>query len=275
MHSVLEEIIAGVREDTAQRRRAVPEAALRAQASRAPAARPATLALARRDDVHVIAEIKRASPSRGPLAPELDPAELAQQYEAGGASVVSVLTERRRFNGSLEDLDAVRRAVELPVLRKDFIVEDYQVIEARAHGADLLLLIVAALDDAGLERLLTLTRAWGMEALVEVHHDGEVARAIAAGATIVGINNRDLNTLEVDRDTFARVATRAPEGTTLVAESGIRDSSDVAKARAAGADAVLVGEALVTGGRPRDAVGELVAAGRPAVAGTAGQQAQR
>lgn len=274
MPSVLEEIILGVREDTAQRRLAVPEADLQSRASRARAARPAHEALRRRDQVHVIAEVKRASPSRGPLAPHLDPAELASQYAAGGASVVSVLTERRRFDGSLEDLDAVRGSCDLPVLRKDFVVEDYQVTEARAHGADLLLLIVAALDDPELERLMALTRSWGMEALVEVHDERELDRAMSAGATVIGVNNRDLATLRVDRDTFARVAAHAPPEAILVAESGIRDVSDVAAARAAGADAVLVGETLVTGGRPRDAVAELVAAGLPAVVGAAGRRSR-
>ena len=210
----------------------------------------------------MIAEIKRSSPSRGALAPELDPAATAVEYAAGGASAVSVLTEGRRFGGSLEDLDRVRQVVDLPILRKDFIVEDYQVDEARAHGADLVLLIVAALDDADLARLLALTRSWGMEALVEVHDEPEVERAVDAGAVLIGVNNRDLKTLAVRRDTFARVAPRVPDGVAVVAESGVRDAADVAEARAAGAHAVLVGEALVTGGRPRAAVAELVAAGR-------------
>jgi indole-3-glycerol phosphate synthase len=266
MPSVLEEIVAGVREDTAARRQAVPVADVQARAERAPAPRSARSALGPRDDVHVIAEIKRASPSRGALAPTLDPGTMAQDYAAGGASVISVLTEQRRFGGSLDDLDRVRQAVDVPVLRKDFIVEDYQVHEARAHGADLVLLIVAALADPDLARLLELTRSWGMEALVEVHDEAEVDRAVDAGAAIIGVNHRDLKTLQVRRDTFARLAPRLPSGATVVAESGVRDVQDVLAARSAGADAVLVGEALVTGERPREAVAAMVAAGRSAAA---------
>ncbi|HKJ11858.1 MAG TPA: indole-3-glycerol phosphate synthase TrpC [Ornithinimicrobium sp.] len=264
MPSVLDEIVRDVREDMAQRRRDVPPAEIRSLATAAPPPVAALSALRGRPEVHLIAEIKRASPSRGPLAPDLDPATLAADYAAGGASAISVLTEPRRFRGSLADLDEVRQVVDIPLLRKDFIVDDYQVDEARAHGADLVLLIVAALDDDTLARLLARTRSWGMEALVEVHDTQEAERAMAAGAALVGVNNRNLRTLRVDRTTFARVAPQIPAGVTLVAESGVRDVGDVVQARAAGAHAVLVGEALVTGGRPREAVAELVAAGAPA-----------
>jgi indole-3-glycerol phosphate synthase len=176
-----------------------------------------------------------------------DPAALARQYEAGGAAAISVLTEERRFGGSLADLEAVKAGVGLPVLRKDFLSTEYQVLEARAAGADLVLLIVAALDDDALRRLFDLAGRLGMAALVEAHDASEVDRAIAVGARIVGINARDLRTFELDRDLFGRLAGRIPDGVVRVAESAVRTPEDVAHYRAAGADVVLVGEALVTG----------------------------
>ncbi len=211
--------------------------------------------------VKVIAEVKRSSPSKGALAMIADPAGLARDYEAGGASIISVLTERRRFGGSLEDLTAVRAAVDVPVLRKDFVVDAYQVWEARAHGADVVLLIVAALEQDALVGLLERTHSLGMTALVEAHDEDEAQRAVEAGARVVGINNRNLKTLEVDRGTFARIAPQLPASVVKVAESGVRGSHDVLDFARHGADAVLVGEALVTGGRPREAVHELVTAG--------------
>jgi indole-3-glycerol phosphate synthase len=218
--------------------------------------------------VHVIAEVKRSSPSKGALAAIADPAALAGDYAAGGASVISVLTERRRFGGSLADLDAVRARVEVPVLRKDFVVDPYQVWEARAHGADLVLLIVAALPQEVLVGLLERVESLGMNALVEAHDEEEVQRAVDSGARIIGINNRDLKTLEVDRETFARLAPAVPDGVVRVAESGVRGPLDVMAFAEAGAHAVLVGEALVTGTSPRDAVAELLAAAsHPAVHG--------
>jgi indole-3-glycerol phosphate synthase len=214
-----------------------------------------------RDEVAVIAEVKRSSPSKGDLADIADPASLATEYEAGGASVISVLTEQRRFGGSLEDLDAVRGKVDIPVLRKDFVVTPYQVWEARAHGADMVLLIVAALDQMALESLVERVHSLGMCALVEVHEEDEVARAVDAGARIIGVNARNLKTLEVNRDTFERVSPLIPTGVVTVAESGIRDGHDVVEYARMGADAVLVGEALVKTPNPRQAVADLVAAG--------------
>jgi indole-3-glycerol phosphate synthase len=197
--------------------------------------------------VRIIAEVKRASPSRGPLADIPDPAALAVSYETGGASAISVLTERHRFSGSLADLEAVRDAVQIPVLRKDFIAEPYQVLEARAAGADLVLLIVAALDQPTLSSLFELTRQLGMTALVETHSAEEVSRALDIGAGLVGVNARDLSTFELDQDLFGRLAGHIPSGVIRVAESAVKSAADVAHYREAGADVVLVGEALVTG----------------------------
>lgn len=267
---MLEQIIEGVREDLATRRAALPLEALKERALRVPAALDAVAHLAPRDGVHVIAEVKRSSPSKGALAAIADPAALASDYAAGGASVISVLTEARRFAGSLADLDAVRARVDVPILRKDFIVDPYQVWEARAHGADLVLLIVAALPQDVLVGLLERIESLGMHALVEAHDEAEVERAVAAGARIIGVNNRDLRTLEVDRGTFARLAPGVPDGVIRVAESGVRGPLDVMAMAEAGAHAVLVGEALVTGQAPRAAVAELLAAAaHPAVHGAA------
>lgn len=261
MSTVLDQIIEGVREDLAERRAATPLEAVKEQVSRAPSVRDPLAALTSRSGVHVIAEVKRSSPSKGALAAIADPASLAADYGAGGASVISVLTERRRFGGSLADLDAVRARVDVPVLRKDFIVDPYQVWEARAHGADLVLLIVAALPQEVLQGLLERVESLGMHALVEVHDEQELERAVDAGARIIGVNNRDLRTLDVDRGTFARLAPLVPEDRVAVAESGVRGPLDVMSFAEAGANAVLVGEALVTGASPREAVAELVAAG--------------
>ena len=258
--SVLETIVAGVREDLVRRQGQTSMDALKERASRLPGAIDARQILAR-EAVAVIAEVKRASPSKGELAEISDPASLATEYEAGGASVISVLTEERRFDGSLSDLDAVRAKVDIPILRKDFIVTPYQVWEARAHGADMVLLIVAALEQMALESLVERIHSLGMCALVEVHDAEEVARAADAGARIIGVNARNLKTLEVDRHTFARVAPIIPDGILRVAGSGIRDSHDVVEYARMGADAVLVGEALVKDDNPRQAVAEMVAAG--------------
>ncbi len=270
---MLEEIVDGVREDLAQRRAATPLEEVREKARAAAPCRDAWGALARPDGIHVIAEVKRSSPSKGALAAIAEPAGLAADYAAGGASVISVLTEQRRFGGSLADLDAVRARVDVPVLRKDFVVDPYQVWEARAHGADLVLLIVAALEQDALVSLLERTESLGMQALVEVHDEAELDRALAAGARIVGVNNRNLKTLEVDRDTFSRLAPRVPRDRVAVAESGVRGPLDVMSFGEAGAQAVLVGEALVTAGSPREAVRELVAAGAHPALHTAGLRA--
>ena len=260
MATVLDEIVAGVREDLADAVYATPAALIEQLASDAPTALDAEAAL-RRPGLALIAEVKRASPSKGALADIADPAALAADYEAGGAAAVSVLTERRRFGGSLDDLDAVRRAVRIPVLRKDFMVEDYQLFEARAHGADLILLIVAALAQDDLVRMQQLARDLGMTALVEVHDEDETARAVDAGATVIGVNARNLKTLAVDPDTFGRLAPLVPDTCVKVAESGVSGPADAARFAGEGADAVLVGEALVRGSAPRQAAHDLIAAG--------------
>jgi len=258
--SVLDGIVEGVRGDLAAREKTTSMDELKARAARLPSAVDALRKL-QTSEVSVIAEVKRSSPSKGSLAEITDPAALATEYEAGGASVISVLTEQRRFGGSLADLDAVRAKVDIPILRKDFIVTPYQVWEARAHGADMVLLIVAALEQMALESLIERVHSLGMCALVEVHDEEEVKRAVDAGARVVGVNARNLKTLEVDRNTFARVAPSIPDGIVKVAESGIRDSHDVVEYARMGADAVLVGEALVKDKDPRTAVAEMVAAG--------------
>ena len=265
MGTVLESILEGVREDLAARQEVTSLDELKRLADRRPAAIDALAALSI-EEVAVIAEVKRQSPSKGDLAPIEDPALLAGEYEAGGAHVISVLTEGRRFGGSLDDLAAVRARVEIPVLRKDFIVSSYQLWEARAYGADLVLLIVAALEQEALVSLIERTRSLGMRALVEVHDEDEVDRAVAAGAQIIGVNARDLKTLEVDRSTFERLAPLIPDTCVKIAESGVRGPHDLIAYAGAGADAVLVGEALVTHGDPRAAVHELVTAGaHPAI----------
>ena len=257
---MLDEIIAGVRQDLADREQRVSLDALKERASRAVPALD-TDARLRQSGVAVIAEVKRSSPSVGSIAPISDPAALARDYERGGAHCISVLTEQRRFNGSLDDLVAVRAAVDVPVLRKDFIVSPYQIWEARAHGADVVLLIVAALEQNVLVALLERTESLGMSALIEVHDEDEARRAVDAGARIIGVNARDLRTLEVDRETFARIAPLLPESVVKVAESGVRGPHDLLAYAAAGADAVLVGEGLVKQHDPRQAVADLVAAG--------------
>ncbi|GHP18645.1 indole-3-glycerol phosphate synthase [Rhodococcus sp. NKCM2511] len=258
--TVLDSILDGVRADVAARESVIDFAAVKAAAKLAPAPLDAAAAL-REDGIGVIAEVKRASPSKGALADIGDPAVLARAYEQGGARVISVLTEERRFRGSLADLDAVRAAVSIPVLRKDFIVGPYQIHEARAHGADVILLIVAALEQDALTSLLDRTESLGMTALVEVHTEAEADRALEAGASVIGINARNLKTLEIDRDSFGRIAPGLPSEIIRVAESGVRGTADLLAYAGAGADAVLVGEGLVTAGDPRTAVSDLVTAG--------------
>ncbi|GGK23083.1 indole-3-glycerol phosphate synthase [Pilimelia terevasa] len=257
---MLDEILAGVREDIAAREQSVPMQEMRARAAAAPPPIDAYAAL-RRPGVAVIAEVKRSSPSKGALADIPDPAELAIQYAAGGARVISVLTEGRWFGGSLADLAAVRAAVDVPLLRKDFVVSSYQVHEARAYGADLVLLIVAALEQNVLVGLLERIESLGMTALVEVHDIEETDRALEAGAKVIGVNARDLRTLEVDRTVFERIAPGLPAAVVKIAESGVRGPHDLIRYASSGADAVLVGEGLVTQASPRDAVAALVTAG--------------
>jgi indole-3-glycerol phosphate synthase len=251
--SVLDDIVAGVREDLSRRRCEASEADLRARILELPPAVDPFPAF-RRDGSSVIAEVKRRSPSRGDLAEIPDPAALATAYQQGGAAAVSVLTEGRRFGGSLADLDAVRAAVDVPVLRKDFVVDPYQLLEARAHGADLVLLIVAALPGEQLQTLYDRARELGLTPLVEVHDEAEAERAARLGAPLVGVNARDLKTLEVDAATFGKVAPTLPDGVVIVAESGVATTADVRRLVGEGADAVLVGEALVRDGDPAAAV---------------------
>jgi indole-3-glycerol phosphate synthase len=264
--SVLDDILDGVRADLAARQEMAPLARLKESAAKAAPPRDGLGAL-RGPEVAVIAEVKRASPSKGALAAIADPAALAVDYEAGGARVISVLTEERRFAGSLADLAAVRDSVSVPLLRKDFVISSYQLWEARAHGADMVLLIVAALEQNALVSLVERAISIGLVPLVEVHTAEELDRAVDAGAMVLGINARNLRTLEVDRGVFARLAPRVPEGIIKVAESGVRGPHDLLAYAAAGADAVLVGESLVTGKDPRSAVADLVTAGsHPALA---------
>ncbi|UPK73316.1 indole-3-glycerol phosphate synthase TrpC [Nocardioidaceae bacterium SCSIO 66511] len=258
--SVLGDILSGVREDLDERMSQVSLDDLkRATEKQDPALDP--MPIFRGKGVSILAEVKRASPSKGALAPIKDPAGLAGDYEAGGAAAISVLTERRRFGGTLDDLRAVRRSVGIPVLRKDFIVSSYQLWEARAAGADLALLIVAALDQNALVGLVERAVSIGLTPLVEVHNEEELERALDADAKLIGVNARNLKTLEVDRDTFARLAPQVPEGVVRVAESGVRGPHDVIEYAREGADVVLVGESLVRDNNPRSSVADLVAAG--------------
>ena len=251
--SVLDDIVAGVRIDLERRRAATPVADLLAALDDVDPPRD-PMPHFRAAGSSVIAEVKRRSPSKGDLADIPDPAELAQRYAAGGAAAISVLTEERRFGGSLADLRAVRAAVDVPLLRKDFIVDSYQLLEARAAGADLALLIVASLDDDLLLRLYDEARELGLTVLVEVHDEAETDRAVALGADLIGVNARNLKTLAVDQATFGRLAPRVPDDRVLVAESGIGGQADVSRYVAEGARVVLVGEALVKDGDPEGAV---------------------
>ena len=251
--SVLDDIVAGVRSDLAERRARVSAGDLRAAlVDVEPARDPMTAFQA--VGVSVIAEVKRRSPSKGALADIPDPADLARAYARGGAAAISVLTEPHRFGGTLADLVAVRAAVDTPLLRKDFIVTDYQLVEARAAGADLALLIVAALDDDDLRRLHDTARELGLTVLVEIHDEAEAERAVAIGAALIGVNARNLKTLAVDDQVFGRLAAQLPDDVVLVAESGISGPADVARLAGQGAQAVLVGEALVKDGDPEGAV---------------------
>ena len=255
---MLDQLLAGAVEDAATRQQTASLVSVEAAALAAPEPLDALSFLAPADHVKVIAEIKRSSPSKGALADIVDPQALAREYEAGGASAVSVLTEGRRFGGSLDDLRAVRKAISIPVLRKDFIGLEYQVFEARAAGADLVLLIVAALDQATLTRLHALITDLGMTALVETHSADEVSRAVDLGSRVIGVNARNLSSFELDPDLFGRLAGSIPDGTVRIAESAVKTASDVAHYRRAGADVVLVGEALVTHGSPRETLTEFL-----------------
>lgn len=253
--SVLDSIIEGVREDLASRR--LPMSQLLEAIEVAPSVRDCLASLLT-DDISVIAEVKRSSPSKGSLAPITDPAGLAARYADAGATVISVLTEQRRFGGTLADLDLVRKSVELPILRKDFMIDEYQFYEARAHGADVILLIVAALSKNQLDDYFHLSKELGMRALIEVHTPDELESALSISPEIIGVNSRNLKTLEVDAQAFAQLIPQIPSTIARVAESGISSRADVEFAHEHGATAILVGEALVRSGNPNVAMGQLL-----------------
>lgn len=257
--TVLDGILEGVREDLAVRQASVRLAELKARVTDTPPPLDPMPAF-RAAEVSIIAEVKRKSPSKGALADIADPARLANEYSAGGAAAISVLTEQRRFGGSLDDLESVREAVPIPILRKDFIVTPYQLWEARAYGADLVLLMAVSLDGDLLDELLGIAADLGLTALVEVHTLDELERAAAVKAELIGINARDLTTLQVDRSVFRELAPHVPTGAVKVAESGVSGPEDVAEYRQWGADVVLVGEALVRSGDPRSSVQKFIAA---------------
>ena len=269
MTTVLDSIIAGVREDLAERVRVRSLASVEADARAQAPARDALAAFRASSEqgrIGVISEVKRSSPSKGALAEIPDPAHLASAYADGGATAISVLTEQRRFGGSLADLDAVRAAVDIPVLRKDFMVEPYQFFEARAHGADLVLLIVAALDDAQLRDFHDITRELGMTALVEVHDPDEAERALALDAKLIGVNARNLKTLEVHPEVFGPIAKTLPSDVVKVAESGISGPDDARRYAEEDAQALLIGEALVKNGTPREGLADIIRACEGALA---------
>lgn len=264
---MLAELLRGSLEDAARRREQTPASVLETRALQQAPALDAVAALRETPGISIIAEVKRASPSRGSLATIPDPAALARTYADAGAAAISVLTEQRRFLGSLADLAAVAAAVGVPALRKDFIATPYQVFEAREAGASLVLLIVAALDQQRLRELHELIGALGMTALVEVHSADEAARAVDLGAALVGVNARDLSTFQLDTTLFGRLRDRLPAGTIAVAESAVATAADVVRYREDGADVVLVGEALVTTGDPESTVRAFIEATAPADAG--------
>lgn len=258
--SILAKILERKREEVAEAKVRRREEFVRRDAATTPKPRAFKQAV-RRDGnqpVRIIAEIKRASPSAGPIRPGADPVAIARAYAAAGARAISVLTDKQFFDGDLSFLGLAKAAVNLPLLRKDFLIDEYQVVEARAAGADAVLLIVAALDDAQLRDLLAAARGHDLDALVEVHDEAEADRAVAAGADLIGVNHRSLSTFEMDMGLTARLADRLPEGTVLVGESGIKTAADVRLLGAAGAHAVLVGETLMRAESPGAALSELL-----------------
>jgi indole-3-glycerol phosphate synthase len=246
---ILDDILAETRRTVARAKEDRPLAAVEQAAAAAPAPRGFAAAL-RRDDIAVIAEFKRRSPSAGWIREHADPAEIAATYQAAGAAALSVLTDGPFFGGGLADLERARGGVSLPALRKDFMVDPYQVAEARAAGADAILLIVAALGDAELRALAREAERWRLDVLVEAHDAAEVDRAVSVGATLVGINHRDLRTFKMDMTLAARLRDRIPSGCVVVAESGIHSADDVQRMRDAGVDAILVGENLMRSPEP-------------------------
>jgi indole-3-glycerol phosphate synthase len=257
---ILDEILENKRREVAERQATVPLADVTARAAAAPPARDFLAAL-RRPGVSIISEIKRQSPAKGALRLDMDAPTMAASYEAAGASCISVLTDQRYFKGSDADLIAVRERVQLPVLRKDFVVDAYQIHEARAIGADAVLLIVVALTPAEIREMAALARSLGMAALVEVHTEDELRVALDVGAELIGINNRDLTRMVTDVKTTAKLRPLVPDGVTLVSESGIRTADDIAMLRGLGVDAALIGESLVTAPDAGDLLRSFLAAG--------------
>ena len=257
--SVLDSIIEGVREELALQRKSMAQI-LEAMDQAEPVRDPLSALLD--SQMSVIAEVKRSSPSKGALAPINDPAALAEQYEVAGAAIISVLTERRRFGGSLDDLDSVRARVNTPILRKDFIVDEYQVFESRAHGADVILLIVAGISKSQLIDYHQIANELEMRVIVEVHTNDELERALDISPQIIGVNSRNLKTLEVSNVVFSELIPRIPTSIVRIAESGISNRADVDFAQKFGATAVLVGEALVKAEEPITAMRELLGLGR-------------
>ncbi len=245
MGTILDTIVASKRREVAAARQRLPEAELARRLADAPPPRPFRVALERSGDVGVIAEVKKASPSAGVLRADFDPVAIARTYADHGAACLSVLTDEPFFQGHLDYLAAIRRAVSVPLLRKDFILDRYQLLEARRAGADAILLIAEVLPDPDLGRLLAETRALGMEALVELHGAEQLPRVLGVGADLIGINNRDLRTFVTRLEHTLELAPRAPADRCLVSESGIRTRADLDRLRAAGVRAVLVGESLM------------------------------
>jgi indole-3-glycerol phosphate synthase len=254
---MLDKIVAQKREEVERRKRTAPMTYLRERIARQKPALDLALAL-KGDQIRLIAEVKQASPSRGVLSQNFDPIELSRTYAEGGAAAISVLTEADYFMGSNEHLAAIKKAVGLPLLRKDFIFDPYQIYESRAYGADALLLIAAMLNEEQLKDLVSLSHSLGLRCLVEAHNEGEVERAVLSEAEIIGINNRNLNTFAVDINTTRRLRPLVPEVKIVVSESGIKSRSDMQKLGKWGVDAVLIGEALVTAGDVRAKMKELL-----------------
>ncbi len=257
MGTFLDTVVEEIRGDLVERMTGTPAAELEAAIGPAPRGRPFSEALIG-EGISLIAEMKRASPSKGPIRPDATVEEIVTAYERAGARACSVLTEERHFGGGLADLRAARAAVDIPLLRKDFIVDRYQLLEARAAGADAALLIVAALGGTALGEMMSAAAELGLDALVEVHSEAEVEAAVDSGAEVIGINNRDLHSLEVDLDTTFRLLADVPAGTVVVAESGITTPGDVRALEDAGVDAILVGEALMTAPDTARAVEDLL-----------------
>lgn len=255
--TILDQILAHKRDELREAKARVPLDRLReeALAQTGQGGRSRFLdALRKRDDVAIIAEVKKASPSKGVIRPDFDPVQLAEIYAREGAAAISVLTDQRFFQGSLSHLDAVRRSVALPLLRKEFIIDEYQLYEAKIHGADAVLLIVAALDPDVLQHLHSLAQDLGLDSLVEVHTESELETALKIGARLIGINNRDLSTFHTSLDVTARLVPHIPDHVTIVSESGISTREDILYVRELGVDAVLIGEALT---REKDVAAKL------------------